>query len=293
MKKNTDIELIPFDFDGGSVRRTVHPETGEVMFSVVDVVGVLTESSHPKRYWTDMKSRENQLYEICVQLKLRADDGKMRLTDVANLEGIFRIIQSIPSKAEKVERFKRELARVGVERVQENIDPSKAIDRGISTFEKQGKSKEWAIKRAQTIEANKEFRDELYKRGCREDHKHNRYEISTATNDVYRGYTGEKAQFWREKLGVDNIRNNMTSTGLALSLIAEVTAVEDMRIRNIKGFGECRVSAKKGGEVAKKTAEAIKEVTGYAPALFETKSLNGETKRYLAGGVEECLSLPC
>jgi len=180
-------------FRGKRIRRTIH--NNEWWFSVVDVVGALTDSSVPRRYWSDLKRKLtkegfSQLYEIIVQLKLESSDGKKYVTDCADTEGLLRIIQSIPSP--KAEPFKRWLAKVGYERIEETEDPEKTFDRAMETYLKKGYSKEWINQRLKSIEVRKELTDEWQNRGMKEG-----LEYSILTNEITKAWSDRNVREYK------------------------------------------------------------------------------------------------
>ena len=175
-------------YENKVIRSVWDEENEEWFFSVVDVVGVLTESANPRRYWSDLKRKlkeegADQLYEKIVQLKMKAPDGKMRATDAANMQGIFRIIQSIPSP--KAEPFKMWLAEVGKERVDEIIDPELSVDRALRTYLQKGYSREWINQRLQAIQVRKELTDVWQDHGVKEG-----VEFAILTNEISKAWSG-------------------------------------------------------------------------------------------------------
>ena len=234
--------------------RTAWDETKEEWyFSIVDVVKALTEQSTPRgasNYWAKLKERlksegASELLTNCQQLKLKAADGKRRLTDVATTEQLLRIIQSIPSK--KAEPFKLWLAMVGRERIEEIIDPELTIERALDTYAKKGYSPEWINQRLQTIRARKELTDAWDAHGVK---KGTEYGMTTRQ---YKNYKGLKKE---------NLRDNMSTLELALNMLAEATTTELTNAQNPHGLEENRAVAKQGGKVAGNARKEIESQTG-------------------------------
>ncbi|NGX53727.1 MAG: hypothetical protein K1000chlam4_00444 [Chlamydiae bacterium] len=239
IQKSTDRLVV---FEDKQIRRIFHK--GEWYFSVTDIIGVLTESSHPRRYWSDLKTQlfENegfsQLYEKIVQLKLLAPDGKMRETDTANTETVFRIIQSIPSP--KAEPFKRWLAKVGYERIQEIEDPELAAQRTRAIYKAKGYSDEWIEKRMRGIAIREELTDEWDKRGIKvqRDYAILTAEISKATFGM------TPSEYKKHKsLRQENLRDHMTDLELIFSMLGEAATKEIAVNRNAQGFDENKSAA--------------------------------------------------
>ena len=249
-------------FKGASVRKVMHHD--EWHFSVVDVVAALTDSSIPRRYWTDLKVKlvdnegYDELYDNIVQLKMPADDGKDRLTDAANVETIFRIIQSIPSKKANV--FKRWLAKVGYERILEFQNPAIAIKRAIFDYKLKGYDEEWIERRVQGILARQELTGEWARRGVKEG-----FEYATLTNLIQEGTFGLAVQSHREVKSLShhhNLRDHMTSTELAFTMLGE-TSTKDIAIATkAQGFNANQAAAKNGGKVAGDARRALELQTG-------------------------------
>ncbi|MBU1043493.1 MAG: Bro-N domain-containing protein [Candidatus Omnitrophica bacterium] len=247
-------------FKGKQIRRLIHND--EWWFSVIDVVGALTDSDNPRDYWYKMKIREKSESEVelstnCRQLKLEAPDGKMRQTDCANTEGIFRIIQSIPSP--KAEPFKRWLARVGYERIKEIEDPELATKRTRALYKAKGYSDAWIEKRLRGIAIRDELTDEWRKRGIEEqkDYAILTAEISKATFDMtpseYKKY---------KKLKRENLRDHMNDLELIFSMLGEASTTEIARNKNAQGMYENKESARQGGSVAGKARRDLEKKSG-------------------------------
>jgi hypothetical protein len=236
-------------FEGKDIRRKWDKDKEQWFFSIVDIIEVLTNSSIPRRYWSDLKLKlykeGSQVYEKIVQLKLQAKDGKNYLTDVADLETIFRIIQSIPSP--NAEPFKLWLARVGYERVEEVEDPEKAIQRAMATYLKKGYSKEWVDLRLKSIEIRKDLTNEWNERGIDLPS-----EYAILTDDITFAWAGIKIKDYKKLKGLkkENLRDNMANLELVLNMLAEASTTEISKKEKPKTFPENRKVAKKGGGVA-------------------------------------------
>lgn len=246
--------------------RTAWDETKEEWyFSIVDVVKALTEQSTPRgasNYWAKLKERlkaegASELLTNCQQLKLKAADGKRRLTDVATTEQLLRIIQSIPSK--KAEPFKLWLAMVGRERIEEIIDPELTIERALDTYAKKGYSPEWINQRMQTIRARKELTDAWDAHGVKKG-----AEYGILTDEVTKAWSGMTTRQYKNLKGLkkENLRDNMSTLELALNMLAEATTTELTNAQNPQGLEENRAVAKQGGKVAGNARKEIESQTG-------------------------------
>jgi len=247
-------------FKGKEIRRTLHDK--EWWFSVVDVVSALTDSSNPRDYWFKMKVRVKtedgaELSTFCRQLKLESADGKKYETDCANTEGVFRIIQSIPSP--KAEPFKRWLAKVGYERVQEIEDPELATKRTRAIYKAKGYSDDWIEKRMRGIAVREELTDEWKKRAVREKRE---FEILTA--EIAKAAFGITPGKHKKVKGLkrENLRDHMNDLELIFSMLGEAATTEITRVDDAKGFHESKQSARKGGEVAGKARNDLEQKTG-------------------------------
>ena len=246
-------------FQGAKIRRTWHDD--KWYFSVVDTVGALTDSSIPRRYWSDLKNNLDEegfeLYDNIVQLKLLSSDGKNYNTDCANTESMFRIIQSIPSK--KAEPFKRWLAKVGYERVQEIEDPEVAQKRMKEIYKLKGYSNEWIEKRTRGIAIRDELTDEWHERGISSQREYSilTAEISRATFGLT---PGEYKKF--KKLKKENLRDHMDDIELILTMLGEATTTRFTRDRDSEQFSELKNDAKDGGDVAGATRKDIEGKLG-------------------------------
>ena len=247
-------------FRGKEIRKIIHDN--EWWFSVVDVVSALTDSANPRDYWYKMKIRVKsedglELSTLCRQLKLESPDGKKYETDCANTEGIFRIIQSIPSP--KAEPFKRWLAKVGYERVQEIENPELGTKRTRALYKAKGYSDDWIEKRMRGIAIREELTDEWKKREVKEKKE---YEILTA--EIAKAAFGISPGKHKKIKGLkrENLRDHMTDLELIFSMLGEAATTEITRVDDAKGFHESKHSARKGGEVAGKARKDLEKKTG-------------------------------
>jgi DNA-damage-inducible protein D len=246
-------------FRGKGIRKTIH--NNEWWFAVVDVIAALTDSDKPRDYWYRMKKREGassgiQLSTFCRQLKLESSDGKKYMAEVANTEGIFRIIQSIPSP--KAEPFKRWLAKVGYERVQEIEDPELATKRTRALYKAKGYSDDWIEKRMRGIAIREELTEEWKKR---EVTREKEYAILTAeiAKAAFGVTPGEHKKL--KGLNRENLRDHMTDLELIFSMLGEAATTEITRVDDAKGFQESKRAAHKGGEVAGKARKDLERKT--------------------------------
>ena len=249
-------------FEGKKIRSVWDNEKEEWYFSVVDVVGALTDSINARDYWYKMKKRmtdeeKSELSTICRQLKLKAPDGKMRLTDVADIQGIFRVIQSIPSP--KAEPFKMWLAQVGKDRIDEITDPELTIDRALETYLKKGYSKEWINQRLQAIQVRKELTDAWQEHGVKKG-----IEYAILTDEISKAWSGLATREYKDLKGLkkENLRDNMSTLELVLNMLAEATTTELTNIHNPNGLEENKKVAKRGGTIAGNTRKEIEADTG-------------------------------
>lgn len=251
-----------FEFFDDNIRYVWHKQEEEFYFSVVDVVGVLTGSEKPRRYWSDLKHKLKsegscETYEKIVQLKMPAADGKMRMTDVANMEQLLRIIQSIPSP--KAEPFKQWLAQVGKERLDETIDPQIAIERAVEAYRKQGYSEKWIKQRMNSIDARNELTAEWHRAGI-ESSK----DFAALTNVLTKAWSGLTVGQYKGLKGLhkENLRDNMTTTELALNMLAEASAAELSKDKNPKGLDESKKVTAQGGKIAGNARKELEEALG-------------------------------
>ena len=247
-------------FEGKEIRKSIHD--GEWWFSIIDVIEALVGGDRPRKYWNDLKKKlvaegYIEVSEKIGQLKMISPDGKQRLTDCANTETIFRVIQSIPSP--KVEPLKRWLARVGNERIQEIENPELAMARMQELYEKKGYSKEWIDKRLRGIAVRHDLTDEWKNRGAK-----NSREYAILTNEIMQGAFDLKVDDYKEvkKLERENLRDHMTDMELILTMLAEATTTTLHRDRDSQGLGRLKKDAHDGGAVAGRTRKDIEKQTG-------------------------------
>ncbi len=269
-------------FEDKEIRRILVGD--EWYYSVVDVISALTDSSNPRRYWSDLKDKiqkdEGELYEIIVQLKLPSKDGKKYATDCVDNEGILRIIQSVPSK--KAEPFKRWLARIGAERIEEIEQPAKAIERAKGYYIEKGYSPEWIQTRIAGIDTRVTFTDKLKESGIKEG-----YEYAVLTNEMYQSWSGFSAAQYKEHKGLnkkDSLRDNMTPMELATTLFSETAAKELIEKSGAKGFVQTKHQIHIAGNITKDALAKIEKETGKKVVTHENmKSLNSpEIQKQLA-----------
>lgn len=255
---NNEIKI----FEGNQIRSVWDNEKEEWYFSIIDILGVLTESENPRKYWSVLKTRlkkeGNELATTCSQLKLKSPkDGKMYNTDVADMQGIFRIIQSVPSP--KAEPFKMWLAEVGKERLDEIVDPELTIERALETYLRKGYSREWINQRLQAIQVRKELTDSWQDHGVKEG-----LEYAILTNEISKAWSGMTTREYKDFKGLkkQNLRDNMSTTELILNMLAETATKDIANTSNPQGLEENRKVAKRGGNVAKVAKETLEQETG-------------------------------
>jgi hypothetical protein len=260
MTKETAIKL----FEQKQIRSVWNEDEEKWYFSIVDVVQVLIDQAEyqiARKYWNKLKERllteGNQTVSNCHQLKMEAADGKMRLTDVADTEQLFRLIQSVPSK--KAEPFKLWLAQVGRERIDEIEDPELGFDRLMETYLKKGYSKEWVNQRLKSIEVRKDLTDEWDKRGVKKGQ-----EYAILTDEITKAWSGLSVKQYKNHKGLkkENLRDNMSNLELVLNMLAEATTTEISKEKKPKNFVENKKIAKQGGTIAGNTRKQIEEKTG-------------------------------
>lgn len=246
-------------FENNKIRRQMY--NGEWYYSIIDIIEILTNSSRPRKYWDDLKKKLetegfSELSENIGQLKMVAKDGKLRQTDCANRETIFRLIQSIPSP--NAEPFKLWFARLAEERIQEVIDPSLAIERARQTYLKKGYDEEWTNARIKEIGARNNLTNEWKNRGA------NTKDYAILTDEISKGTFNITTQQHKDIKGLDkqNLRDNMSAMELALMTLAEVTTTELHKSHDSKGFNELESDAKTGGSIAGQTRENIEKQLG-------------------------------
>lgn len=257
MADQNEIQL----FDGKQVRYVWDEEQEKYFFSVVDVIQVLTDSTTPRRYWSDLKRKlaaeGSEMYEKIVQLKLPSSDGKSYLTDVADTEQVFRLIQSVPSK--KAEPFKLWLAALGQERMNQLQDPELSIEQAIKDYRRLGYSEDWINQRIKTIEIRKGLTDEWQRGGMKEEH-----DYAILTDIISRAWSGMTTREYKKYKGLrkESLRDNMTNVELMLNGLAEAAATELSKRENPKGFAENANIAQRGGDVAHVARERLEQELG-------------------------------
>jgi len=248
-------------FNKSQIRRHWDSQKELWYFSVIDIISALTDSTIPKRYWTDLKRKlkqeGSQLYERIVQLKMLASDGKKYLTDVGDTETILRLIQSIPSP--KAEPFKLWLASVGYQRLEETTDPELAINRALHTYLKKGYSQNWINQRLKSIEIRKDLTDEWDKRGVKQG-----TEFAILTDEITKAWAGLSTKQYKnlKNLKKENLRDNMTNLELVLNMLAETATTEISQTKKPKGFWPSKAIAKQGGTIAGNARQDIESKTG-------------------------------
>lgn len=257
MKKEHAIKI----FEAKQIRTHWDNEQGKWYFSIVDVIGVLTESVDSQAYWRKLKQRlkeeGNETVTKCHGLKMIAADGKMRLTDVADTEQLFRLLQSVPSP--KTEPFKMWLAKVGRERIDEIEDPEIGIDRLLATYLKKGYSNEWINQRLKSIEIGKELTDEWENRGVEKGQ-----EFAILTDEITKTWSSLTTKQYKDfkDLKKENLRDNMTNIELVLTMLAEVSTTEISKEKEPKTFAENKEVARDGGNVAQAARAQLESSTG-------------------------------
>ena len=284
MSSNDKIQL----FEDKRIRTAWDEEKEEWYFSIVDVVGVLTDqpdARHASTYWAVLKKRLNEegaseLLTDCKQFKMTATDGKKRLTDVADTEQLLRIIQSIPSP--KAEPFKLWLAQVGRERIAETIDPELTIERALETYLKKGHTREWINQRLQAIQVRKELTDEWDARGVQKG-----VEYAILTDEISRAWSGMSTRQYKNLKGLkkENLRDNMTTLELVLNMLAEATTTEISKQKAPTTFSENMVIAREGGEVAGIARKAAEERTGVPVIISKNAAQLNQVVTNLLEGV--------
>jgi hypothetical protein len=253
----SDIKL----FEAKKVRTHWDEEKELWYFSVIDVIEALTGTDRPRKYWSDLKAKltkeGSQLSDNIGQLKMAAEDGRMRLTDVADTAQILRLIQSIPSP--KAEPFKQWLAQVGYERIEETEDPELSFDRAMETYLAKGYSKSWINQRLKSIEVRKELTDEWEKRGVKKG-----MDFAVLTDIITKAWSGKSVKEYKQHktLKKENLRDHMTNLELVLNMLAEATTSEISKSRKPKTLDENKVIAKQGGTIAGNARKEIETKTG-------------------------------
>ena len=273
MREN-QMHLINKMFNSETIRTVWNREEQKYYISVVDIVGVLSESKDKRKYWNKLKQRlnneGNETVTNCHQLKLKAQDGKYRLTDVVDIEGMFRIIESIPSK--NAEPIKLWLARLGRERIDEVFDPSITVQRAIDIYRAKGYDEEWIIKRIKGIQDRKKLTDVWKEGGITEE-----IEFAILTNDIYKEWSGMTANEYKDFKGLkkESLRDNMTDIEVALADLGEITTRELVKKHKPYGLEQNKIIAKLGGHASKVAREDIEKNLGQS-ILSDENILNSK-----------------
>ena len=282
MEHNESIQL----FEDRRIRTAWDESNEEWYFSVVDVIGVLTDSPDPSAYWRKLKQRlkaeGNETVTNCHGLRMTAADGKRRLTDVADTEQMLRLIQSIPSP--KAEPFKLWLAQVGRERIEETIDPELTIERALETYLKKGYTREWINQRLQAIQVRKELTDEWDARGVQQGK-----EYAILTDEITRAWSGMSTRQYKNLKGLkkENLRDNMSTTEIILNMLAETATKDISQQVRPETFEENRQVAKRGGRIAGNARKELEQEIG-APVITSKNAaqLNQVVTQMIEGIVE-------
>jgi len=283
--KEEKLHLINKIFQNGEIRTVWNSEEEKYYISVVDIVGVLSESKDNRKYWNKLKQRlkleGNETVTNCHQLKLKAQDGKYRMTDVVDIEGMFRIIESVPSK--NAEPIKQWLARLGKERIDETFDPSISVQRAIDLYRTKGYDEAWIAKRIKTLQERKELTD-VWKENGVEDK-----EYAILTNEIYKSWSGMTAKEYKEYKGLrkESLRDNMDSIELILTDLSEEATKRLAEKKKPQGLSENINIAKIGGNVAKVARDNLEENLGESVVttnnkldykyIEETKKIEGKS----------------
>jgi len=255
------LKILEKEFNNSKIRTVWDKEQQKYFISIIDIVRVLTESDNPRKYWSVLKTRlkkeGSELATTCSQLKLQAADGKYYNTDVIDIEGMFRLIESIPSK--KAEPIKLWLARLGKERIDEEYDPEITINRALETYRRKGYSDDWINQRLKAIDARKEFTDELRNKGIEKSN-----DFASLTNLLTKVWSGFSVKEYKEYKGLtkESLRDNMANMELVLNMLAEVSSTEISKSKNDKGYSSAESSVIKGSSIAKNAREQIEQETG-------------------------------
>ena len=274
--KQDKLETISNLFEGNEIRSIWDSEKEEYYFSVIDVVGVLSGAKIPRNYWSDLKRKlqdeGSQLHEEIVQLKMKASDGKNRLTDTLDTKGILRLIESVPSA--KAEPFKIWLANLGNERINEVFDPELAINRAVNYYRNKGYSDEWIKKRLNGIVDRFKLTDIWKDGGIKKP-----VEYALLTNEIYKGWSGMKASEYKAYKGIrkESLRDNMTDIEIALTNIGEIAARDIAKKEHPQGLNENMKVAARGGRVAKGARDVYEEETKTS-AISKENALNYQYK---------------
>ncbi len=264
MDRNNSIQL----FEDRKIRTAWDEEQEEWYFSVQDVIAVLAESSDPKQYIKKKRARDPELSAnwgtICTLVQMPAADGKMRKIQAANTEGLLRIIQSIPSP--KAEPFKRWLAQVGRERIEETIDPEQAIDRALETYQKKGYATDWIHQQLLSIRVRNELTAERQERGVQQDK-----EYAILTDEITKAWSGMTTRQYKKLKGLkkENLRDNMSTIEIVLNMLAEATTTELSKAHQPEGFSESQKIARRGDSYAGQVRQDIENDTGYPVVISQ------------------------
>ena len=274
-------------FEQKKVRTVWDTDKEKWYFSVVDVVAVLTDSPNPRNYWKVLKHRlikeGNESVTNCNQLKMPSSDGKRYLTDVADTEQLFRLIQSIPSP--KAEPFKQWMAQVAAKRIDQMQDPELSIEQAVADYRRLGYSEAWINQRIKSIEVRKHLTDEWKRAGLEEG-----VQFASLTDIIYRQWSGLSAKEYKQLKGLkkENLRDNMTDLEIAINMLAEATTTQISRNENPKGMAESAGIARRGGAVANDARKAVEKETGQSVVspLNAKQIAQGEGKLVLEDGVD-------
>jgi prophage antirepressor-like protein len=274
-------------FEQKKVRTVWDTDKEKWYFSIVDVVAVLTDSSNPRNYWKVLKHRlikeGNESVTNCNQLKMQSSDGKHYLTDVANTEQLFRLIQSIPSP--KAEPFKQWMAQVAAKRIDQMQDPELSIEQAVADYRRLGYSEAWINQRMRSIEVRKHLTDEWKRAGLEEGQQ-----FASLTDIIYRQWSGLSAKEYKQLKGLkkENLRDNMTDLEIAINMLAEATTTQISKNENPKGMAESAGIARRGGTVANDARKAVEKETGQpVVSTMNAKQIaQGEGELILEGGEE-------
>ena len=262
MKKNTmeNSKLIAI-FEDQPVRRTWDEKAEKLLFSVVDIIGILSQSTNPRNYWKVLKNRLNkegsEVVTKCNQLKMLAPDGKMRETDAADVETIFRLVQSVPSP--KAEPFKLWLAKVGYERMQETIDPELAVSRGRKNWQTMGRSQKWIEQRMLSVETRNKLTDYWSDHGIKKGE-----EFAKLTNIIHQEWSGLSVKSHKnlKSLKSQNLRDHMSEAEIIFTALAELSTRQISEKEKAEGYGQNENVARKGGRISGNARKALEEQTG-------------------------------
>lgn len=248
-------------FEDQPVRRTWNAKEEKWYFSVVDIIGVLSQSSDPRNYWKVLKNRLNkegsEVVTKCNQLKMIAPDGKMRETDAADVETIFRLVQSVPSP--KAEPFKLWLAKVGYERMQETVDPELAVNRGRKTWQMMGRSQKWIEQRMMSVETRNKLTDYWSEHGIEKGQ-----EFAKLTNIIHQEWSGLSVKTHKKikSLTYHNLRDHMSEAEIIFTALAELSTRQISEKEKAEGYSQNEIAAKKGGQISGNARKALEDQTG-------------------------------